>query len=136
VRDRPGYDPFGCPGEVQAFLGLVERRLTFAGRRRQRTLEGDTMARKRTEEDRGTIKTDAATAGEPQTLDRSGLLMRAEESDMLSPEALDRRQKKLRKKRLWGGPKLDGRGRTRGEADESVPDDPPTDTEEPPGRSP
>ncbi len=94
------------------------------------------MARKRTQEDRGTIETDAATAGEPQTIDRSGLRMRAEESGMLSPEALDRRQRRLRKKRLWGGPKLDARPRARGEAAESVPDVSPTETEEPPASAP
>jgi hypothetical protein len=94
------------------------------------------MARKRTEEDRGTIKTDAATAGEPQTIDPSGLRMRAGERDMLSPEELDRRQRRLRKKRLWGGPKLDARTRARGQADDSVPDVPPTETEEPPARAP
>lgn len=90
------------------------------------------------EDDEQVIETEEASAGGPQSHDPTGTRLRAETPGMLSPQELDRRQKRIRTKRRTGGPSL-RKGVTsgrRGRADDQSADVPSTETEEPPGPPP
>jgi hypothetical protein len=94
------------------------------------------VAEKRDEDD-NVIDTAEGSAGGPKTHDPAGTRLRAETPGMLSQEELDRRQEQLRTTRRSGGPDLGKRGSGRSAAaDEQAEEIPPTETEEPPARSP
>ena len=85
------------------------------------------------ENEENVIETEEATAGEPKTHDAEGTRRRAETPGMLPPEELDKRQERLRTTRRTGGPDLgDEDSQSSADAQEDVPDVPPTETDEPP----
>lgn len=79
-----------------------------------------------------TIRTRTATTGPAEKMDRSAARRRTLASDMHSPEELDERQARVGRTRRSGGPDLAEETRRRAEAEEAVPDVPPTETREPP----
>ena len=86
----------------------------------------------REDDERGeVIESKEATAGGAQELDTSATLMRADEAGLLPPAALDQRQRKLRRKRLQGGPSL-GKAKAGPRDTGDAADVEPTETEEPP----
>lgn len=79
-----------------------------------------------------TIRTKTATTGPADKMDRSAARRRALAPDMQEQEELDERQARVGRTRRPGGPDLAEETRRRAEADEAVPDVPPTETREPP----
>jgi hypothetical protein len=90
------------------------------------------MADRERDEGRGeVIETEEATAGGAQELDTTTTRGRADDVGLLPPDELERRQRKLRTRRRWGGPSLRRTKVGRGDEAETT-DDEPTETEEPP----
>jgi hypothetical protein len=79
-----------------------------------------------------TIRVEEGNAGEAKQMDTPATRERSLEIGMLPEELLEERQRELATERRWGGPDLDPPTRAREEAEEEVPDVPPTETEEGP----